>query len=1227
MRFWVTVLAAVSVAALADGEGPPSSRPPWQRLLQGDDAKKAAELLDRVQQSQQAGKWDEALRAARELLELRQRVQGKDHWETADVCWRVDALQAAQRQDKEVQLQYAGLPALDREGEVLEARGRYREAQAVRQKALEVRLRVLGEKHPHTAYSCNGVAASLHAQGRYKEAEEGYRKALDITRATLGEDDPKTGTSHNNVAANLNAQGRYREAEQEFKKALEIQRKVFGEESPHTASCYNNVATNLNAQGRYKEGEESCRKALAIFRNLLGEEHVATATCLNNVAVSLAAQGQFREAEELYRKALGICRKVQGEEHPDTARCYGNLAGNLSDQGHYREAEEAHRKALDLKRKVLGEDHPSTAESYNNLAHTLNAQARYREAEEGFQKALDICRRVLGEGHPLTAQGYNNVAFTRQGQGRLEEAEAGYRKALETRRKVLGEEHPETARSYNNVAFNLRAQRRYSEAEEVFRKALGISRKVLGEEHPDAARSCNNLAFTLAAQGRYREADEYYRQALDIWHKLLGENHPLTAACCNNLAANLHAEGRYPEAEQLYVRGAEAFLASRLHIAASGLGRAPSASESSPLLPLAALLAHNGKPAAAWLRLEQGLGRGAWDDLTARLRWPAREQARQTELVTQLDRLDQLVAQHLAIRKPTAEQERERDALLDRRLKTQDELTRFRQHLEESYGPAAGKVFDREQIQAALSADAALIAWIDIAAGPKAADANGERWVVLLRSAGLPIWERLQGSGPGSTWTEEDTRLPARLRTALLERDPGWQRLAARLREQRLGPQARHLAAHDGLPEVKRLVVLPSALLAGVPVEVIAEGLTVSYAHSGTLYAHLRQQPKVKTAGLLAVADPVFEPPATATKEKPLPPGGVLLTMVQPGSTAERSRLRPGDVLLTYNGQPLAAPADLAPLVAAAAGEKTIPVTVWREDIDKPFRRDVAPGKLGVVLASKPAPEALTDQRRLDRRLTSRGDEWRELPGTRAEAAAIARLFAGSPAPLLLTDSQASEQKLSELAQSGELNKYRYLHLASHAEVDDVVPLRSAVILSRDALPDPAKQLLAGAPVFDGRLTAQEVLEQWNLDCELVTLSACQTALGKYEKGEGHVGFAQALILCGSRSVCLSLWKVDDSATALLMERFYANLIGKREGLKAPLPKAEALAEARRWLRTLPREQALKHAAAVYEGIERGKGRPKLPRLPEVPTPEVKEDCPYAHPYYWAAFVLTGDPE
>ena len=219
------------------------------------------------------------------------------------------------------------------------------------------------------------------------------------------------------------------------------------------------------------------------------------------------------------------------------------------------------------------------------------------------------------------------------------------------------------------------------------------------------------------------------------------------------------------------------------------------------------------------------------------------------------------------------------------------------------------------------------------------------------------------------------------------------------------------------------------------------------------------------------------------------------------------------------------------------------------------------------------------------------------------------------------------------MLKSADLGKYRYLHFATHGTADDRFPLHSAIILSRDKLPDPSKQLDAGLPVFDGQLTAEEVLRQWHLNAELVTLSACQTALGKYERGEGYVGFAQALILAGSRAVCLSLWKVDDAATALLMSRFYANMLGKREGLSRPMKKAAALAEAKAWLSSLSRAEAVRRTAQLGEGAARGKGRPALSLLPEAATVagtgkgEADKDRPYAHPYYWAAFVLIGDPD
>ncbi len=289
---------------------------------------------------------------------------------------------------------------------------------------------------------------------------------------------------------------------------------------------------------------------------------------------------------------------------------------------------------------------------------------------------------------------------------------------------------------------------------------------------------------------------------------------------------------------------------------------------------------------------------------------------------------------------------------------------------------------------------------------------------------------------------------------------------------------------------------------------------------------------------------------------------------------------------------------------------------------------DVASGPLDVVLAKLPAPEAVAERRKIDARIAStlRGGDWDNLPGSRVEVARLCELFGDGATPL--TDSAASEQELEALRRAGRLVEFRYLHFATHGQANHAVAFESALILAQDALPAAAVGL--SEKPYDGRLTANEVLDHWKLDAELVTLSACQSGLGRPAGGDGLLGFAQAFLLKGSRSVCLTLWDVHDGATALLMDRFYQNLRGRRAGLAKPMAKAAALAEAKRWLQGLTVEEATRLSAELMKGVPRGKKKLDKP-LPDVPGPKdpeaAKDYRPYAHPHYWAAFVLFGAAE
>ncbi len=1224
----MAALFAVALRADERAKKTDAAKPPWQRMLQGEDAKKAAEQEKKLAQLQQAGQFTEALKVAEALAELRTKTQGVDHWQAVDARFEVEAIRYVLKANKQEQQSYRRAFALEHEAEALTAKGRYQEAQPLLEQVLAIRRKVLGAERPETASCTNNMAGNLEELYKLREAEDLYRRALDIFRKTLGEEHPNTATSYNNVASNLDNQGLHQEAEKFYRDALRIRLNVLGEDHLDTAIVYNNLGYNLHEQGKYKQAEAEHQKALAIRRKQLGEKHLETATSYNNIAIAQSARSEFAEAEKNTLKALTIRRSLLGEEHADMASSYNTIAFNLASQGKFSQAEVYYRKALAIRLKVLGEDDVDTANSFNNLATNQVIQGKFAEADKSLRRALSIRLRLLGENHPDTALSYNNVAYNLHSQGKYEEAEEGYRKALAVCLKVLGEDHPETALCYNNVAHNLQFQKKYDKAEEVHRKALAIRCKVLGEKHPLTAVSYNNVSGSLASQGKHQEAEEGFRKALAIHSEVLGGEHPHTVLSYNNLAGNQSAQGKYAEAEKLWRSAAEGYAKARMQIAATGLERAAYASLRSPLPFLAAVLARNGKATEAWQRFEESLARGAWDDLTARLRRSQAERAKQDQITVHIDQLQTLIMRVNGA-KATPERTKQREQLLGQLRKAYDELTAYTQQLEEKYGPDAGQVFPRSQIQAALPPDTALLGWLDIAGQPKAVDSNGEHWAVLLRSTDDPVWVRLTGSGTENAWTQEDARLPQQLRAALQSHTSKWQPIAERLRQQRLQPLVQHLKG------VRHLIVLPSTDLAGVPVEVLADGYTVSYAHSGTMDAYLRQRPAPTGKGLLALADPIFEAQGLSDNPQPLPPGGVLLTMVAPGSNAFRAGLKRDDVLLRYGETELSGPADFKPLPEGADSDKNVPVIVWRDGETRKQPLYVRPGKLGVVFAPEPAPQALAEQRRLDRLLASRsGDDskWVRLPGARLEVAALQRLIGSEPTRVLL-DSEASEQQLDELARTGELGKYRYIHLATHGEVNDVFPLRSAVILARDRLPDDKQRtdlLVSGKPIPDGRLTAEEVLRRWNLNCDLVTLSACETALGKYERGEGFVGFAQALVLSGSRSVCLSLWKVNDTATTLLMERFYQNLLGKREGLDKPMTKADALAEAKVWLRNLPRGEAVKRAASLSSGTDRGKhsetARLEIP-AEAVPVAAAKGDRPYAHPYYWAAFVLVGNAD
>jgi tetratricopeptide (TPR) repeat protein len=233
------------------------------------------------------------------------------------------------------------------------------------------------------------VGEYFQQTGKYKEAETMHRRTLELREKVLGLEHPSTLTSMNNLASVLDSQGKYEEAETMHRQELELTEKVLGLEHPSTLTSMNNLASVLKSQGEYEEAETMHRRTLELKEKVLGLEHPSTLTSMNNLALVLKSQGKYKEAETMHRRTLELREKMLGLEHPDTLTSMNNLALVLKSQGKYKEAKTMHRRTLELKEKVLGLEHPSTLTSMNNLALVLDSQGEYEEAETMRQTNIE----------------------------------------------------------------------------------------------------------------------------------------------------------------------------------------------------------------------------------------------------------------------------------------------------------------------------------------------------------------------------------------------------------------------------------------------------------------------------------------------------------------------------------------------------------------------------------------------------------------------------------------------------------------------------------------------------------------------------------------------------------------------------------------------------------------------------------------------------------------------
>ncbi|EDX78103.1 Tetratricopeptide repeat family [Coleofasciculus chthonoplastes PCC 7420] len=899
-------------------------------------------------------------------------------------------------------------------------------------------------------------------------------------------------------------------------------------------------------------------------------DDLAEANRLKQQVEQLYNQGKYNEAIPLAERMLRLYQSVYGEDHLDITYSLNYLGILYRNQGRYTEAEPLYRQALEMKKRLLGEEHPHVATSLNNLAYLYESQGRYTEAEPLYRQALEMYKRLLGEEHPLVATSLNNLAYLYESQGRYTEAEPLLRQALEMRKRLLGQDHPAVATSLNNLAGSYQSQGRYTEAEPLLRQALEMSKRLLGEEHPHVALSLNNLAALYDNQGRYSEAEPLYRQALEMRKRLLGQEHPDVATSLNNLAALYDNQGRYSEAEPLYRQALE--MSKRL------LGQEhPDVATS--LNNLAGLYLYQGRYSEAEPLYRQAL------EMSKRL----------------------LGEEH-----PDVAQSLNNLALLYANLNDIDNTLTFLQqglNVEEynlAYNLASGFERQKRDYLQTLSGSTNFAPSFHLHHAPNNPKAANLALTTIFRRKGRILdvstnsLQRLRQNLTPENQTLLDELSEAYSQLAnliyktsdndIISASEDYRTQLASV-EQRVQQLENQLSRHSEQFRIESKPVTIETIQPLIPDDAVLVELVRYFPYNPSDDSY--DAPRYAAYILSSTGEPeAIDLGAADTIEKRITDFRQLfqngtqlpIPLIQQSARAlDKVIMAPIREKLGNSRHILIAPDGALSLIPfeALVDEsnrylvETYSFTYLTSGRDLLRLQTPFPSHDNPVLIADPyfqrPGEFVADIRFIDLSQIT----FAPLPGTAEEAEAIGQLLNITP----LMGNRATERAVKQV------NSPSILHIATHGFFESNPQSEAGADTINNNPLLLSGLVLAGYSVGgddggeDGILTAQEVSALDLVGTKLVVLSACDTGLGNIDAGEGIYGLRRALVLAGAESQVMSLWKVSDTATKDLMVNYYQKL-RENQG------RSEALRQTQ------------------LEMIESGE---------------------YQHPYYWAAFIPSGD--
>jgi serine/threonine-protein kinase len=381
----------------------------------GDELAASEDLTQLAVAARTAGKVDEARKYAQSVLEIRERLLGREH---PDVANTLNDLGVVSREA----------------GDFAAAESYYERARAIREKTLP-------PDHPDIALSINNLGALRFAQGDYTGAEQHLERALELNRRIYGDKHQLTISSANNLASARLLQAKYAEAEPLLQEVLGYWRATAGADHPNALTTLNNLASSYRGMGDAAKSQPLYEQLVDAWTRVAGPKHPNLAVAHFHLGTILLERGEVDAAEKHLRASLAIRLESRGEKHPEVGDSLRELANLALSRGDIARAAELSEQALTLQRAGLDPQHPI-------LAATLVARGRVLRVRGEYPAALDLDREALGilsgkfaADHPDVGRARLELGRAEFQSGRFDEAQADLTEA----RRVLALRFGETS--------------------------------------------------------------------------------------------------------------------------------------------------------------------------------------------------------------------------------------------------------------------------------------------------------------------------------------------------------------------------------------------------------------------------------------------------------------------------------------------------------------------------------------------------------------------------------------------------------------------------------------------------------------------------------------------------------------------------------------------------------------------------------------------------------------